>query len=753
MKNYLLQSLAVGLAALSIASTVSAQTRTVRVASYNIQDDTGGIVSPTCGLIAPYEGPGGTFGTSCSGSVTNGGVLEGIGEEIVNGDPAQPIDVLALQETTSNPTTVQPIVNALNAFYANYGIPAGYAMSPYQATEEGGSPTSGNGPNAMVYNTNTLQLLASVGIATPTGGVPNGNGMFRQCVRYEFAPAGMAAGTNNEFYVYVSHYKASPGSTDDADRLGEARIIRNDEAANLPANSRVLYVGDYNPDDNSGEPGYQTICSNSAPNGIMQGQGIDPLNTNAAKNINWSSSTTNTQILFMLSEESYELRYRDDLQIMTANVYYDQPGGLQYVPGTYHSFGNNATTIWGTTVNNGNNTALKDLDPALTNLTGLSASVLLEDLTGASDHLPVVADYTIPLSVPNLSSISSLNFGVANLAANVTNVITVTNVGSGTLVLSNATISGVDASDFTLGGLPFPVAIASGQSTSFTVFFTPQAGGTRTATLQINDNDGNNNPFNIGLSGTGNGGPAILWSFTNLTLNATDNCSVAMIDVTGSNYIQVSDVLGIEALTITQTPVVDTSLSAGTTNQVIITVTDSAGNTANSTNSIFVADMTAPVILLPPVNQTNNAGTTASFTVTATACTPLSYQWYFETNLLTSQTNSTLNLEAVDPSNAGSYQVVVSSEGGTTNSLPVFLTVVAQIPMLAGEQMLPGGGGFQLTFSGPQGQTYQVLSSEDLNLPWSQWTIIGSGMFGSTNAIFTDANATNSAQFYLIECP
>jgi len=27
---------------------------------------------------------------------------------------------------------------------------------------------------------------------------------------------------------------------------GEAKIIRNDEANNLPVNARVLYVGDYN---------------------------------------------------------------------------------------------------------------------------------------------------------------------------------------------------------------------------------------------------------------------------------------------------------------------------------------------------------------------------------------------------------------------------------------------------------------------------------------------------------------------------
>src|ERR1017187_8438194 len=264
------------------ATLASAQTtRTVRVVEYNIQADTTFTI-PTCGLIVPFTGTGGSFTTSCSGNVTNGGVLEGIGEEIIAGDPAQPIDVLALNETTSNTTTVQPIVNGLNAFYAHYGNPAGYAMSPYQATESGGSPTSGNGPNAMVYNTNTLQLLASVPVDPPGGPSQLGSasGMYREVMRYEFAPAGVTAGTNNEFYIYVSHYKASTGSSNDKARLGEATIIRSNVYVNLPANARVLYVGDFNVDDNSGEAGYQTICSNGVPNvspRTPQGQGVAPV--------------------------------------------------------------------------------------------------------------------------------------------------------------------------------------------------------------------------------------------------------------------------------------------------------------------------------------------------------------------------------------------------------------------------------------------------------------------------------------------
>ena len=392
---------------------LSAQTRTLRIANYNIEDDTDGNTTPLPGLIAPYNN------TADTGA---GGVLEGIGEEILNGDPAQPLDILALEETTSNPTTVQPIVNGLNTFYSNYNylysIPAGYAMSPYQATQDGGV-TSGNGPNALVYNTNTLQLLASVGIATPTG---SANGMWRQCVRYEFAPAGVTPGTNNEFYVYVSHYKADSGSADDAERAGEARIIRNDESINVPANAGVLYVGDYNPDDNSVEAGYQTICSNCAPNGIYQGQGVDPLNiywssypTSAATNINWSVSTSATNILFMLSEEGYELRYRDDLQVMTSNVYYQVAWGFNYVPGTYQSFGNNGKIAYGGSVASG---AGLILDTAKTSVTGLTASMVGEDLTDASDHLPIVADYTIPLPAPVITSVSlagsSLSLNIAN---------------------------------------------------------------------------------------------------------------------------------------------------------------------------------------------------------------------------------------------------------------------------------------------------------------------------------------------------
>ena len=100
--------------------------------------------------------------------------------------------------------------------------------------------------------------------------------------------------------------------------------------------------------------------SNTAPNGIHQGQGIDPLNPTNNPNINWGTSTTATNILAMVTESATDLRYRDDLQVMTTNVYFGVAGGLALVPGTYHVFGNNGTTPYYGSVNSGSDTALNN---------------------------------------------------------------------------------------------------------------------------------------------------------------------------------------------------------------------------------------------------------------------------------------------------------------------------------------------------------------------------------------------------------
>src|SRR5262249_49369569 len=64
------------------------------------------------------------------------------------------------------------------------------------------------------------------------------------------------------------------------------------------------------------------------------------------------------------------------------------PAGLQIMGGSYHTFGVNGSTPIHGTVDSPSNTAL----PGLPN-----RAAVLTALTTASDHLPVVADYTISL--------------------------------------------------------------------------------------------------------------------------------------------------------------------------------------------------------------------------------------------------------------------------------------------------------------------------------------------------------------------
>jgi hypothetical protein len=263
-------------------------------------------------------------------------------------------------------------------------------MSSYQATEYSGDLADGNGPNALIYNTSALNLITSDGVGLATGPVSGGgNGVYRQVVRYEFQPVG-DTGSNGIFYVYVSHYKSGTTSADSTDRNGEAKVIRNDEAT-LLGNPRVLYIGDYNTNAST-DPAYQTITAVDSPSGVSQGQGFDPINDPG----DWA---TNPAFQGIMTESATDLRYRDDLQMITQNVLDDAAGGLGYISGSYHAFGNNGTTPEGGNVNSGSNTSLSS-DLYEDGSAYISASQLYGYLTTASDHLPVVADYEIAVPEP-----------------------------------------------------------------------------------------------------------------------------------------------------------------------------------------------------------------------------------------------------------------------------------------------------------------------------------------------------------------
>ncbi|HEY3761924.1 MAG TPA: LamG-like jellyroll fold domain-containing protein [Verrucomicrobiae bacterium] len=82
-----------------------------------------------------------------------------------------------------------------------------------------------------------------------------------------------------------------------------------------------------------------------------------------------------------------------------------------------------------------------------------------------------------------------------------------------------------------------------------------------------------------------------------------------------------------------------------------------------------------PTITSQPTNETVYVGQTASFTVSATGASPLSYQWMFEGTNILGATNAMLTLTDIQLLQAGDYAVLVSAAGDSVISSNAVLTV------------------------------------------------------------------------------
>ncbi len=116
-----------------------------------------------------------------------------------------------------------------------------------------------------------------------------------------------------------------------------------------------------------------------------------------------------------------------------------------------------------------------------------------------------------------------------------------------------------------------------------------------------------------------------------------------------------------------------------------------------------------PYIVQDPVSLTNNAGTTANFTVVAMGT---SYQWYKGNALIAGATNATLTLNLVSAADQAAYKCTVTGANGTLTSAPATLTVIGSLPVLTAT---PIGSDVVITWSGP----YVLLSATNVSGPFS----------------------------------
>jgi len=140
-----------------------------------------------------------------------------------------------------------------------------------------------------------------------------------------------------------------------------------------------------------------------------------------------------------------------------------------------------------------------------------------------------------------------------------------------TAVNGRVTISSLDLSnpEFRVPGARLPLTIASGESTSITVVFTPAAGGAASAKLSV-AGDATNSPFTVRLSGSG---VAASEHRADLSWNASADQVIGYNVYRGTRrggpYSQINNVL--EA----STNYTDNSVSPGATYFYVVTAVDS----------------------------------------------------------------------------------------------------------------------------------------------------------------------------------
>lgn len=107
-----------------------------------------------------------------------------------------------------------------------------------------------------------------------------------------------------------------------------------------------------------------------------------------------------------------------------------------------------------------------------------------------------------PFGTNLTDGVATISFGDLNVGgSSQPKLFTIRNSGVTSLLGVAAIKGGVSSSDFTLNTAALASSVAAGDSTSFTLVFSPTTAGTKTASLQITSNDADEAPFDIALTG------------------------------------------------------------------------------------------------------------------------------------------------------------------------------------------------------------------------------------------------------------
>ena len=146
---------------------------------------------------------------------------------------------------------------------------------------------------------------------------------------------------------------------------------------------------------------------------------------------------------------------------------------------------------------------------------------------------------------------------------------------------------------------------------------------------------------------------------------------------------------------------------AGTWNVLVTSEAPTSLSLITSSNAYLT-------VVVPPTNQTVLVGTNVTLRAVAVGTTPITYQWQRAGTNIPNATASTLTLQNVTPSAAGTYSVIVFNALGQPTSFSASLAVQVPPPRLSRPTRMLDGS-FHAVMEGlVVGQAYRVLTSADL---------------------------------------
>ena len=317
-----------------------------------------------------------------------------------------------------------------------------------------------------------------------------------------------------------------------------------------------------------------------------------------------------------------------------------------------------------------------------------------------------------------------LSFGTVQVGSSASLSGTLTNSGSSSVTVSQASMTG---SAFTLDGLNLPMTLIAGQSTTFKVTFAPTSGGTVNGNLAIGS-DASNPTLNIALSGTAAAPGTITASPASLSFGSIQ---------TGSS----------------------SSLSETITNSGNTSVTVS--QLASSSASYSASGITPPVILTPGQNftfkvtfaPTASGSSSGALTLSSDASNPT-------LSIPVSGTGTTPGSLAVSPSSISFGSVVVGTTQTQTATLSATSApVTVSSAGVVGSEFAVSGLTFPFTLAAGSTATFSVMftpqvsgaasasvsfASNATNSPLVE-ALSGSGTPASQHSVALSWNASTSA--------